>query len=188
MMNPIYFNYIILPLFIFMARIIDVSLDTIRVIMISKGYRRLAPYIGFFQVLIWIFTITRIMENLDNWFTYLGYAAGFGLGTYVGMRIEEKMALGHELLRIITHAAADELIQALHKSGYPVTTVIGEGKDGKVGILFLILRRKVIKEVVALVKQYNPNAFYTIEDMRFVCDPEYLPPPKRLKWSKSRLR
>ena len=187
-MNSIYFDYIILPLLIFMARIVDVSLDTIRVIMISKGYRKFAPYIGFFQVLIWIITITRIMENLDNWFTYLGYAAGFGLGTYVGMRIEEKMALGHELLRIITRTAADELIQALHERGYTVTTVIGEGRDGKVGILFLILRRKVIKEVVELVKQYNPNAFYTIEDMRFVRDPEYLPPPKKLKWPKSKPR
>ena len=187
-MNSIYFDYIILPLLIFMARIVDVSLDTIRVIMISKGYRKFAPYIGFFQVLIWIITITRIMKNLDNWFTYLGYAAGFGLGTYVGMRIEEKMALGHELLRIITRTAADELIQALHERGYTVTTVIGEGRDGKVGILFLILRRKVIKEVVELVKQYNPNAFYTIEDMRFVRDPEYLPPPKKLKWPKSKPR
>ena len=185
-MNPFYFDYIILPLLIFMARIIDVSLDTIRVIMISKGYRRFAPYIGFVQILIWIITITRIMENLDNWFTYLGYAAGFGVGTYVGMRIEEKIALGYELLRIITRAAADELIQALHQRGFTVTTLIGEGREGKVGIIFLILRRKVIKEVVALVKQYNPNAFYTIEDMRFVRDPEYLPPQKRLKLFKSR--
>ena len=69
-----------------------------------------------------------------------------------------------------------------------VTLVSGEGKDGQVGILFLILRRKVIGEVVELVKQYNPNAFYTIEDMRFVRDPEFLPPPKRIKWTKSRLR
>lgn len=187
-MDSTYFDYIILPLLIFMARIVDVSLDTLRVIMVSKGYRRFAPYIGFFQVLVWIITITRIMENLDNWLTYIGYAAGFGMGTYFGMRLEEKIALGYELLRIITHTGADELVRALRKQGYTVTTVIGEGRDGTVGILFLILKRKVIKEVVALVKQYNPNAFYTIEDMRFVRDPQYLPPPKRLKWSKSRLR
>ena len=187
-MDTIYFDYIVLPLLIFMARIIDVSLDTLRVIMISKGYRKFAPFIGFFQALIWIIIITRIMENLDNWTTYIGYAAGFGMGTYVGMRIEQKIALGHELLRIITHTGADDLVRALRKQGFTVTTVIGEGRDGPVGILFLILKRRVITEVVSLVKQYNPNAFYTIEDMRFVRDPEYMPPTRRLKWLKSRHR
>ena len=187
-MDSVYFDFIILPLLIFLARIVDVSLDTIRVIMVSKGYRRWAPYIGFFQVLIWIITITRIMGNLDNWLTYIGYAAGFGMGTYVGMRIEEKIALGHELLRIITRTGANDLVKALREEGFTVTLVSGEGRDGQVGILFLILRRKLIGDVVGLVKRYNPNAFYTIEDMRFVRDPEYLPAPKRIKWSKTRLR
>ena len=187
-MDTVYFDYIILPVLIFLARIVDVSLDTIRVLMISKGYRKLAPPIGFFQVLIWIITITRIMANLDNWLTYIAYSAGFGMGTYVGMWIEEKIALGYELLRIITRAGANELIDVLRQSGYMVTTVTGEGKDGEVGILFLILNRKVIKEVVELVKQYNPHAFYTIEDMRFVRDPEYIGRTRRTTWKKSRLR
>ncbi len=159
-MGSIYFDYLVLPLLIFMARICDVSLDIIRVIMVSRGYRKYAPFIDFFQVLIWIITITRIMENLDNWLTYIGYAAGFGMGTYVGMRIEEEIAMGHELLRIITHSEVDDLVKALRQRGYAA-----------VGIVFLILKRKVIHEVVALMKQHNPNAFYTIEDMRFVRDP-----------------
>ena len=187
-MDPFFFNYLILPLLIFMARIIDVSLDILRVIMISKGYRKFAPYVGFFQALIWIIVITRIMENIGNWTTYFGYAAGFGMGTYIGMRLEQKIALGHELLRVITHAGADELVKALRDKGFTVTAISGEGRDGQVGILFLILKRKVIKEVVAIVKLYNPNAFYTIEDMRFVRDPEYMPPTKRLKWFKVRHR
>ncbi len=181
-MDPLYFDYIILPLLIFLARITDVSLDTIRVIMVSKGYRRLAPYIGFFQVLIWIITITRIMENLDNWLTYVGYAAGFAMGTYVGMRIEERIALGYELLRIITRADAEDLVRTLRERGYSVTISNGQGRDGEVGILFLILKRKVIGEVVELVKQFNPHAFYTIEDVRFVHDPEYMTPKRRLRW------
>lgn len=187
-MDSIYFDYIILPLLIFMARIVDVSLDTIRVIMVSKGYRRFAPYIGFFQVLVWIITITRIMENLDNGLTYVAYAAGFGMGTYVGMRIEEKIALGYELIRVITRTGADELVRELRSRGYSVTVTNGEGRDGEVGIIFLIIKRKIIKEVIELVKQYNPNAFYTIEDMRFVRDPEYLPPPKKKKWLKTKSR
>ncbi|HDR67781.1 MAG TPA: DUF2179 domain-containing protein [Bacteroidaceae bacterium] len=187
-MDSFYFDYIILPVLIFLARIIDVPLDTLRVIMVSKGYRRLAPYIGFFQVLIWIITITRIMENLDNWLTYVAYAAGFGTGIYVGMVIEEKIAMGYELLRVITRAGADELIAALREQGYTVTVTIGEGRDGKVGIIFLYLKRKVIKDVIEIVKKFNPNAFYTIEDMRFVRDPEYLTSPKRSVWAKMRGR
>ena len=187
-MDSVYFDYIILPVLIFLARIIDVSLDTIRVIMVSKGYRRFAPYIGFFQVLIWIITITRIMENLDNWLTYVAYAAGFGTGTYVGMVIEEKIAMGYELIRVITRADAEELVGVLREKGHAVTVVSGTGRDGEVGILFLILKRKVIKDVIGLVKLYNPNAFYTIEDMRFVRDPEYLPPPKRKMWSRVKSR
>ena len=164
----IWFDYIILPVLILMARIVDVSLDTIRVIMVAKGYRRIAPFIGFFQVLVWIITITRIMANLDNWFTYIGYAGGFALGTYVGMRIEEKLALGYELVRVVTRSDASQLSESLRDQGYPVTTVSGRGKEGEVGILFIILKRKSISEVVNIIKQFNPRAFYTIEDMRFV--------------------
>ncbi|PKQ60248.1 hypothetical protein BZG02_20090 [Labilibaculum filiforme] len=173
-MDSIYFDYLILPLLIFMARICDVSLDTIRVIMVSRGYRKYAPLIGFVQVLIWIITITRIMENLDNWLTYVAYAAGFGMGTYIGMRIEEKIAMGYELLRIITRSEVDDLVRALRQKGYAVTSVAGEGKDGAVGIVFLILKRKATRDVITLVKQYNPKAYYTIEDIRFVADTSYL--------------
>ncbi len=178
-MDTIYFDYLILPLLIFLARIFDVSLDTIRVIMVSRGYRKYAPFIGFFQILIWIITITRIMENLDNWLTYVAYAAGFGMGTYIGMRIEEKIALGYELLRIITRSEVHELVDVLRKKGYGVTNVAGKGKDGEVGIVLLILKRKLMPEVIALVKQYNPKAYYTIEDIRFVADPPFMPSTKK---------
>ena len=181
-MNPVYFDFIILPLLIFTARIFDVSLDTIRVIMVSKGYRKLAPYIGFFQVLIWIITITRIMENLDNWITYVAYAAGFGMGTYVGMRLEERIAIGTELLRVITRQPADKLISVLREQGYVVTVVSGTGRDGEVGILFLVVKRKLVKDAIALVKKYNPQAFYTVEDMRFVRDPQVIIPDRKRTW------
>ena len=183
-MDSIYYDYLILPLLIVIARIFDVSLDTIRVIMISRGYRKYAPLVGFFQVLIWIITITRIMENLDNWLTYIAYAAGFGLGTYIGMFIEEKIAMGYQLLRIITRAEVDVLVIELRQKGYAVTSVAGEGREGSVGIVFLILKRKVMPEVIAMVKQHNPKANYTIEDIRFVADPEYLPTSKKNIWSK----
>jgi len=179
-MESPWFDYVILPILILLARITDVSMDTIRVIMVSKGYRNYAPIIGFFQSLVWVITISRVMVNLEIWTAYVGYAGGFALGTYVGMRIEEKLALGYELIRVITKTDASELIENLRSEGYLVTSVRGEGRDGEVGILYIILKRKTMKQVVHIIHAYNPKAFYTIEDMRFVHSSGYLPSSQRM--------
>jgi uncharacterized protein YebE (UPF0316 family) len=187
-MGTIWFDYIVVPLLILCARVIDVSLDTIRVIMVAKGYRKLAPVVGFFQVLIWIITISRIMANLGIWTTYIGYAGGFALGTYVGMKIEERLALGYELIRVITRADASQLKKELIGRGYRITFVDGTGRDGKVGILFIIQKRKAIKEIIELIEQFNPNAFYSVEDIRSVSGPGYLPQTSRQKRTRFRPR
>lgn len=187
-METFWVDYILIPLLILMARVVDVSLDTIRVIMVSKGYRKIAPFVGFFQVLIWIITITRIMAHLGIWTTYVGYAAGFALGTYVGMKIEAKLALGYELIRIITRADASILTKELIDRGYHITFVEGMGNDGKVGILFIVNKRKVIKEIIKLIKQLNPNAVYSIEDVRSVSGADYLPVPSRHLRTRSKPR
>jgi len=174
-----WFDFVILPVLILMARVVDVSLDTIRVIMVAKGYRNLAPFIGFFQSLIWLITITRIMANLDNWFTYIGYALGFALGNYVGMILEGKLALGYELIRVITKKGADDLINGLREQGYAVTTVPGMGREGEVGVIYIIIKRRVLRDVVGIIQKFNPNAFYTIEDMRFVSNYALLSPARR---------
>jgi uncharacterized protein YebE (UPF0316 family) len=174
-MDVFWFDYFVLPLLILLARIVDVSMDTIRVILVSKGYKSLAPFVGFFQTLIWIFTITRVMANLSNWTAYIGYAGGFAFGTYIGMRIEEKLALGYELVRVVTRKDASQLIESLREHGFPVTYTAGQGQEGEVGILFIILKRKSIRNVVELIKKFNPRAFYTIEDMRFVSNGSSFP-------------
>ena len=98
-----YFTYIFLPLSIFCLRICDVTLDTMRIIFMTKGYKNLAPIIGFFEILIWIFAISRTMQNLHtNWLCYIAYAGGFATGNYVGMLLDEKLAIGHEIIRVIT--------------------------------------------------------------------------------------
>ena len=100
--------YIILPLLIFLARICDVTLGTIRIIAVSKGLKRLAPFLGFFEVFIWILAISRIMQNLNNPICYIAYAGGFAAGNYVGMKVEEKVALGIILIRVITYKEATD--------------------------------------------------------------------------------
>ncbi|MBN1413843.1 MAG: DUF2179 domain-containing protein [Bacteroidales bacterium] len=162
------FDLLILPFFIFIARICDVSLDTLRIIFVSKGYKFIAPVIGFFEVLIWIVVITRIMQNIDNWICYVAYAGGFATGNFVGMLLDEKLAIGFEMVRVITKKEANELTSALRSAGYGVTSVKAMGMKGEVGILYIVINRKKLKEVISTIKHYNPNAFFTVENINFV--------------------
>lgn len=162
------FTYVILPVLIFLARIIDVSMGTVRIIMVSKGMKRWVPFIAFFEILIWIIAITRIMKHLDSWLCYIAYAAGFATGNYIGMLIEEKIAMGHGLVRVITKKAAGELIERLRQSGYGTTVLDAQGADGPVAVIFVIINRKNIKEVIGFIQKFNPQALYTIEDIKYV--------------------
>lgn len=163
-----WFIYGLLPLLIFFSRIVDVTLDTLRIVFISRGNKVIAPILGFFEILIWLIAITRIMENLDNITTYFAYAAGFAVGNYVGLRVEEKLAMGMQIIRIITGRDSSELIESLREKGFGVTAVDAEGKNGPVHVIFLITKRQVAKEVISIVNKYNPKAFYSIEDVRSV--------------------
>ncbi|DAC71781.1 MAG TPA: hypothetical protein DSN98_08650 [Thermoplasmata archaeon] len=161
-------TYVILPILIFLARICDVSLGTIRVIFISKGIRYLAPIIGFFEVIIWLLAIGQIMNNLTNFVAYIAYGAGFAAGTYIGMVIEEKISLGLVSVRIITKKDPGELIQYLRLNNYGVTSLDGEGGTGKVKMVFTIIKRQDLPHVVEIIKQFHPNAFYSVDDVKSV--------------------
>lgn len=167
-MDTWWFSYIILPLLIFFARITDVTLGTMRIILISKGKKNIAPLLGFFEILIWIAAISKIFQNLTNPVCYIAYAAGFAFGNYVGIRVEEKLALGTQLIRIITWKDARLLIDRLKGRGYGVTTIQAEGTRGAVHIIYTVTDRKNIPELTDLIHRYNPNAFYSVEDIRYV--------------------
>jgi uncharacterized protein YebE (UPF0316 family) len=136
----------------------------------TKGYRNIAPIIGFFEILIWIVAITRIMQNLNNWVTYVAYAAGFATGNYVGMLLDEKLAIGHELIRVITKIEAKDLADMLRNAGFGVTSVKATGMQGDVGIHYIIVNRKNRKGY-GIIELISPNAFYTIENIHFVNRP-----------------
>lgn len=163
-----WFDLLVVPVFIFVARVIDVSLGTLRIILLSKGYKILVPLIGFIEVFVWVIAISRIMQNLDNWICYVAYAGGFATGNFIGMIIEEKLALGYELVRVITKKEAVDLVNNLRDKGYGVTLVEAKGAKGEVGVVYVIVSRKKIKEVISIIRTYNPKALYTIEDIRFV--------------------
>jgi len=163
-----WFIYGLLPGLIFLSRVTDVTMDTLRIVFISRGNKLVAPILGFFEILIWLIAITRIMQNLDNFVTYIAYALGFAVGNYVGLLIEEKLAIGTQLIRIITVVDASCLINNLREKGFGVTTVEAEGKNGSVHVILVITRRKSLQKVIDLVNHFNPKAFYSIEDIRAV--------------------
>ena len=166
--NSNLYAWFLLPLLIALARVADVSIGTVRLIFLAKGFRGLAPLLGFFEVLIWLLAIGQIMQNLTNWICYFAYAGGFALGTWSGMLLEEKLAVGTVGIRIITRKDASELIAFLKSADYGVTSVDAEGAKGKVHIIYSVIHRGSLPKVVAQIKRFNPRAFYSIEDIRFV--------------------
>jgi Uncharacterized protein conserved in bacteria len=162
------FKLIVIPILIFLARICDVTLDTARIIYVSRGIKFLAPLIGFFEVLIWLLSITQIMNNLTNVVYYIAYAGGFAMGNYIGIYIEEKMAIGTVSIRIITQKNASELVEFLKSDGCGVTHIDAQGTLGPVKIVFTIIKRRDVHRVINIIRKFNPTAFFTIEDIRSV--------------------
>ena len=156
----------VLPILIVLARVLDVSLGTLRVVFVSRGLKWLAPVAGFFEVLIWITAIAQILHRLDHWATYVAYAGGYALGTWIGMLIEERLALGSVLLRVVPQRDAQTLAARLRAQGFGVTSLDAEGMSGPVQVLFTVVPRARLDAALDLVEAFNPRAFYTIEDVR----------------------
>ena len=176
MMDSELWVILILPLLIFFARIFDVSIGTIRIILVAKGYKYLAPLLGFFEVLIWIVAIGKIMQNLDRWYYYIFYAAGFATGNYIGIILEDKLALGFVGVRVITKKPADNLIEQMKESGYGITIIPAEGSTGLVHVIYTTVKRKKLRELITMIKSFNPKAFYTVEDIKRVSETAGLQP------------
>jgi uncharacterized protein YebE (UPF0316 family) len=168
--SPVVFAYVIIPLLIFSARVCDMSLDTIRVIFMSKGIQYLPAIIGFFEVIIWLVAIGQVMNNLTNAVCYIAYGGGFATGTFIGMAIEERLSLGLTSVRIITKEDPADLIRFLRSHNYGVTSIDGEGSSGKVKMVFTIIKRQDLKHVIGIIKDFHPNAFYSIEEVKSVAE------------------
>lgn len=157
--------WIVLPLLVFFARLADVSLGTLRIIFISRGRKNLAPLLGFVEVFIWIAVVSQIVSHAHNLLAYLAYAAGFAAGAYVGMYIEDRLALGVQLVRIIVPGNPQDLIKKLQTSGYGITCVDGQGANGPVKLIYAVVLRKCLNEVLTIIHQSYPDAFLSIEDL-----------------------
>ncbi len=160
------FSLIVIPILIFIARVVDVTFGTMRIIMISRGSRYFAPIFGFFEIIIWLFAISQIMQHLTNATYYLAYAFGFATGTYVGIMIEGKIAIGKVVLRIITKKDASDLVEHLRDTGYGVTIFDGRGATGVVKLIYMTIERKDIDKILTIINTFNPKAFFSIEEVR----------------------
>lgn len=161
-------SWVLIPFLIFFARLLDVSMATVRNILSNRGLRKVAPIIGFFEVLIWLLAITQVMQNLNNVASYLAWALGFSAGNYLGIILEEKLALGYQIVRIFTHEKSPQLIELLREERFGITTVSARGSRGPVELIFIVTRRKRLGRLVSILKTHAPGLFYTVEDVRKV--------------------
>ena len=160
------FNWVILPLLIFIARTCDVTLATLRNIFIARNIKKIVPLLGFFEVLIWLVAVSQTINNLHNIACYIGFAGGYSMGIFVGITIEGKLALGKQVVRIITNQDTTSLVAAMSEANMGVTILDGNGAKGPVKVIFTTLKRRDVQLVDELINKHTPKAFYTIEDIR----------------------
>lgn len=153
-------------LLIFCLRVSDMSLDTLRMLFVMRGRKGVAWGLGFCQSLIFVIAITSVLQNLSNPLNVIGYAAGFATGNVVGMLIEERLAIGHILLSIISSRRGSAVAECLRDAGYAVTEIPARGKDGMVTLLNCNVLRKNVDKVRQMVKVVDEEAFITADDIR----------------------
>lgn len=161
-------GWVLIPALIFVARLIDVTLATMRHILVFKGAKKLVPALGFIEVLVWLVAMTQVINNLTNIACYFAWAAGFSAGTWFGMVLEEKLALGHQLVRIVSRGDCNEFVHSLRQNHYGVTVVPAHGGNGPVEIILIATTRSKVGHLTDTIRRFDPSLFFTIEDVRSV--------------------
>ena len=164
--SDIIFSYVLLPILIFLARIGEVSINTVRIIYMLGGRRNTATIMGFFEAFIWLIAMRQIFEHLDNWVCYIAYPGGFAAGIFVGMIMEEKIAYGKVIVRIITRKDVSLLVQYLDRQQFRYTKVYAEGAEGHENVVFAVLNRERLDDLIEMLKEILPTAFFTIENVK----------------------
>ncbi|MGC8778884.1 MAG: DUF2179 domain-containing protein [Candidatus Caldatribacteriaceae bacterium] len=161
-----WYNFVFLPSIIFASRVADVSLGTMRIILTSRGKRNIAPFLGFAEVLLWIVVVSKLVTRSHTPLAFLGYAAGFALGNFLGIYIEEWFAMGHVIVRVILKRGGEQLFETLKAARCGVTAFDGMGSRGPVKLIFTIVRRKDLQNIINIINTVCPGAFFSVEDVR----------------------
>ena len=164
-------SVIAIPILILVARIGEASLESVRTIYISKGHANLAAYVGIVKTGIWLISTGLVLTNLTQYWNLFAYLAGYGIGTVLGMEIENLISIGYVIVRLITPADPQILMSRLSTLGYGMTRIEGTGSfSGMVSIIFMIVPRKELSRLLSLISREYPDLLYTIEDVRNIKD------------------
>lgn len=153
---------------VFLLRVTDVSMGTLRTVYILQGRRIRAAAIGFFEVLIWIFVISQVVSAISNWVLMIGYAGGFATGTYVGLWLENRFAIGYAQLRIISRNRGEQIAAALWEKNFGATIVHGHGRAGEIDLVFSIVPRRNINKCVQIASTIDTESFVSVSDSRYL--------------------
>ena len=151
-------------LLIFAARVVNVSMGTVRSVVAVRGQKYLATVIGFFETLIFILAISNVLQNVGNIWNVLGYCGGFAAGTLVGLILEEKLALGYVTVQAISQSDGATVASTLRDAGYGATEVVGKGLAGNVYVVTTVVKRRNVSDIVALVNKVDKHAFVTVDN------------------------
>jgi len=153
-------------LLIFLLRVVDMGCDTLRMLFVVRGKKKLAWGLGFIQSVVFVMAISSVLTNLDNPLLVIGYACGFATGNVVGMYIEERLAIGYSSIRVVSSRRGTLVAEKLRDAGFAVTEIPARGRDGMVTVLNISVHRKNVDRVDTIVLETDPEAFITLEDVR----------------------
>lgn len=160
---------------VFLLRILDVSIGTIRLLYTVRGQRYIASSLAFVEGMIWVAAVAIVFSALDNPINMVAFAGGFATGTFCGMTLERWIGAGHVLIRVMTSTPRKELLGELREHGFGLTAIHGEGMNGSVKVLLLVARRRRSKKAMELIKAMDPDAFVSIDPVSPVTGGYYVP-------------
>lgn len=155
-------------LFIFFLRVIDVSLGTMRIMLVTRGVRGWAALIGFVEVTIWVVAVSQVIANLNNVWNLLGYGGGFASGTLLGMYLEDRLAMGYVTVYAISVANGSRIVDRIREANFLATELPAQGRSGPVSLVGVVVSRRQLPEILALIGDADPDAFVTVDDTRHV--------------------
>jgi uncharacterized protein YebE (UPF0316 family) len=165
--DPVFVSWVILPAVILVARIVETSLKTLRLVYVAKGLKYLASVIGMGEVAVWLLSTGLVITNLTNVLGILAYIVGYAIGTIVGMDVEDRLKFGHVIVRIITRSDTEGMMRELREKGFGITRLEGQGSYGSsVAILLVLVPRHGLDDLVATLNTNYPEAIFSVEDIR----------------------
>ncbi|MEA5094756.1 hypothetical protein SDC9_67417 [bioreactor metagenome] len=158
-----------LYIIIFCAKIIEVSISTVRLVLINKGERVKGALLAFIEIMIWLIVVSSVLNNItEDPIKVFIYAIAFSMGNFIGVTLESKIAVGLSSIQVVVNEEnGEELADILRDQGFGVTIIDGRGKnDSKKNLLFVQLKRKKIPEAVKLIRLTAPQAYITVNDIK----------------------